>query len=44
VKPSASKRARTAASKTDATKSFLDYLATPAARARFEADGFTFLD
>jgi molybdate transport system substrate-binding protein len=36
--------ARTAASRTDATKSFLSYLATPAARARFEAEGFTFLD
>jgi molybdate transport system substrate-binding protein len=36
--------ARTAASKADAAKSFLDYLATPEARARFEAEGFTVLE
>jgi molybdate transport system substrate-binding protein len=36
--------ARTAASRTDAATSFLDYLATPAARARFEAQGFTVVD
>ena len=36
--------ARTASSASDATASFLDYLATPAARADFEAQGFTVLD
>jgi molybdate transport system substrate-binding protein len=36
--------ARTVSSASDATGSFLDYLATPAARADFEAQGFTVLD
>ncbi|MFO1209285.1 MAG: molybdate ABC transporter substrate-binding protein [Amaricoccus sp.] len=36
--------ARTSSSTNDAAKSFLDYLATPAAHARFEAEGFTILD
>jgi len=36
--------ARTAASTSDATETFLDYLATPEARAVFEAWGFTVLD
>ena len=36
--------ARTAASANDAATSFLDYLATPAARALFEEQGFTVLD
>ncbi|MFO1141821.1 MAG: molybdate ABC transporter substrate-binding protein [Amaricoccus sp.] len=36
--------ARTSSSTSDAAKSFLDYLATPEARARFEAEGFVGLD
>jgi molybdate transport system substrate-binding protein len=36
--------ARTSASEADAAKSFLDYLGTPEARARFEAEGFTVLE
>ena len=36
--------ARTASSTSDAATSFLDYLATPEARAAFEAQGFTVLD
>ncbi len=36
--------ARTAASTNDAAKNLLDYLATPGARALFEAQGFSVLD
>jgi molybdate transport system substrate-binding protein len=36
--------ARTASSPSDAATSFLDFLATPTARATFEAEGFTVLD
>jgi molybdate transport system substrate-binding protein len=36
--------ARTASSPSDAATSFLDFLATPEARAAFEAEGFTVLD